>query len=78
MSTKEETIADVAVKIASSGENVNIQKNLKLKKTKYDKKEFFHFVGIWFVTAIILFSSLVLIKIITGDLKNIIYAMSFS
>ena len=63
-----EEVGQIAVKVATKGENEGIG------KTKYvcNWKEFGKFVGVWFITAIVLFSALLIITVVRGS-KDIIY-----
>ena len=63
MSIEENTIGQIAVKIATQGESENIGK----PKIGVDFKEFWHFIGIWLMTAGILFGSLLILTIVKGS-----------
>lgn len=68
MDTKEKDMGQIAVKIASSGEKRNIGRPVYV----FDWKEFGKFVGIWMITACVLFVALLFITIAHGS-KNVIF-----
>lgn len=68
MSTEEKTTGQIAVKIATKGENENTGKPVY----HCDWHEFGKFVGIWVITAAVLFGALLIITIVKES-NNIIY-----
>lgn len=62
MSTNEKTMGQKAVDLATKGENKTIPSNVK-----FNWKEFGKFVGIWLLTATILFGALIIITIVSGS-----------
>ena len=67
MATGAEDIGHIAVEIATQGENSNTA-SLKIS---LDWNVFLHYIGIWLVTWLILFMSLMIITIANGG-ENII------
>lgn len=68
MDTKEITAGQLALKVATNGEN----KNIGEFKYSCDWHDFFKFVGIWIITSTVLFCALIIITIVNGS-SNIIY-----
>lgn len=67
MDTEEKDMGRIAVGVATAGENRNIGKPIYYCKWN----EFWKFVGIWIVTAVVLFVALLLITIVSGS-NNIV------
>ena len=63
MDTKDTAIGTVAVKIATNGENIHTGR----VRLKVNWDEFLHFIGIWAVTWLILFCTLVIITIANNE-----------
>lgn len=59
MNTRDASMGAVAVDIATNGEDANVNK----VNFKVDWSEFWHFIGIWIVTWVILFFALIIITI---------------
>ena len=68
MDTEEKDVGQIAIEVATKGEDASIG------KLKYvcDWKKFGRFVGVWVITAIVLFSALLIINVATES-ENIIY-----
>lgn len=67
MDTRDTTMGEVAVEIATQGENTNVGK----LRFVLDWKEFGHFIGIWVVTWLVLFMALIIITIAKGGVDLI-------
>lgn len=63
MGTEEKDMGHIAVGVATAGENRNIGRAVYYCKWN----EFWKFVGIWIVTAVVLFVALLLITIVSGS-----------
>lgn len=63
LKTNEKNIGHIAVEVATQGENGSIGR----PGIKFDGDEFAKFVGIWLITAAILFGALMIITIVKGS-----------